>query len=99
MDRGYSSFNLIENCNRLKNCHYLIKTKAGYGAIKEIAVLPEHECDIDLSCKVTSLHRYYMIHKDTEKFLHLIHTKSITIKPFDLKIPTISAGILKIYAM
>lgn len=75
MDRGYSSFNLIENCNILKNCHYLIRTKAGYGAIKEIAVLPEHECDIDLSCKVTSLHRYYMIHKDTEKFLHLIHHK------------------------
>src|SRR5699024_5405337 len=75
MDRGYSSFNLIENCNRLKHCHYVIRTKASKGnggAIKEIAAMPDHECDIDLSCQVTSLHRYYITHKDTEKFLHLV---------------------------
>lgn len=72
MDRGYSSFNLIENCNRLKHCRYVIRTKTGYGAIKEIAAMSDNEYDIDLSCKVTSLHRYYMVHKDTEKFLHLI---------------------------
>ncbi|CDI65458.1 Putative uncharacterized protein [Lactobacillus helveticus CIRM-BIA 101] len=53
MDRGYTGFNFIENCNRLKHCHYMIRTKTGYGGIKEIATLPDHECDIDLSCKVT----------------------------------------------
>ncbi len=77
MDRGYSSFNLIENCNRLKHCHYVIRTKAGYGAIKEIAGMSEQEYDIDLSCRVTSSHHYYVTHKDKEKFLHLIlHKKT-----------------------
>ena len=76
MDRGYTGFNLIENCNRLKHCYYIIRTKTGHGGIKEIATLPDHEYDIDLSCKVTSLHSYYMTHKDTEKFLHLmLHKK------------------------
>lgn len=41
MDRGYDGFNMIENCNRLPNCHYIIRTKAGAGGIKEIASLPE----------------------------------------------------------
>lgn len=72
MDRGYSSFNLIENCNRLKHCQYVIRSKAGRSAIKEIAILPDQECDVDLSCRVTSSHYYYVTHKDTEKFLHLI---------------------------
>ncbi len=85
MDRGYTSFNLIENCNRLNHCHYIIRTKAGKGAIKEIAAMSDQEYDIDLSCKVTSLHRYYITHKDTEKFLHLIlhkrhHYKAIRSK-------------------
>lgn len=72
MDRGYSSFNLIENCNRLKHCRYVIRTKAGEGAIKEVAAMPEREYDIDLSCRVTSSHYYYVTHKDIEKPLHLI---------------------------
>ncbi|MGU9946939.1 IS4 family transposase [Lactobacillus delbrueckii subsp. bulgaricus] len=85
MDRGYSRFNLIENCNRLKHCHYVIRTKAGYGAIKEIAGMSEQEYDIDLSCRVTSSHHYYVTHKDREKFLHLIlhkkhHYKTIRSK-------------------
>ena len=29
MDRGYTSFNLIENCNRLNNCFYVVRTKTG----------------------------------------------------------------------
>ena len=29
MDRGYSSFNIFETCNRLNNCFYVIRTKAG----------------------------------------------------------------------
>ncbi|GAA0043634.1 IS4 family transposase [Lactobacillus amylovorus] len=75
MDRGYSSFNLIETCNRLKHCHYVIRTKAGNGAIKEITTLSGHEYDSELSCKVTASHRYYITHKDTEKFLHLVSHK------------------------
>lgn len=31
MDRGYDGFNMIETCNRLPDCHYIIRTKAGYG--------------------------------------------------------------------
>ena len=54
MDRGCSSFNLIETCNRLKHCHYVIRTKAGNGAIKEITTLSGHEYDSELSCKVTA---------------------------------------------
>ena len=34
MDRGYTSFNLIENCNRLNNCFYVVRTKTGQGAMK-----------------------------------------------------------------
>ncbi|WP_342357863.1 transposase [Lactobacillus kefiranofaciens] len=72
MDRGYSSFNLIENCNRLKHCHYIIRTKAGYGGIKEIAAMSDNECDIDLSCRVTRSNYYYLTHKAQEN-LHLVH--------------------------
>lgn len=72
MDRGYTGFNLIENCNRLKHCYYVIRTKAGNGAIKEIRAMSNHEYDTDLSCRVTSSHYYYVTHKDTEKYLHLI---------------------------
>ena len=64
MDSGYSSFNLIETCNRLKHCHHVIRTKAGNSAIKEITTLSGHEYDSELSCKVTASHRYYITHKD-----------------------------------
>lgn len=30
MDRGYESFNLIENCNRLSNCYYVIRAKTSF---------------------------------------------------------------------
>ncbi|WP_270781635.1 IS4 family transposase, partial [Lactobacillus amylovorus] len=72
MDRGYISFNLIENCNRLKYCHYVMRSKSGVGAFKEIMAMSNHEYDVDLSCRVTSSHYYYVTHKDTEKFLHMI---------------------------
>lgn len=71
MDRGYTSFNLIENCNRLNNCFYVVRTKTGQGAMKEIRALPDCECDRDISCKVTISGSYYMKHKNTEK-IHLI---------------------------
>ena len=40
MDQGYIGFNMIENCNRLPNYYYVIRTKTGYGAFKEVAELP-----------------------------------------------------------
>lgn len=71
MGRGYTSFNLIENCNRLNNCFYVVRTKTGQGAMKEIRALPDCECDRDISCKVTISGSYYVKHKNTEK-IHLI---------------------------
>lgn len=76
MDRGYDGFNMIETCNRLSNCHYIIRTKAGkFGGIREIANLPDRECDVEMTFRVTTSNRYYVTHKDTES-LHLIqHAK------------------------
>ena len=76
MDRGYDGFNMIETCNRLSNCHYIIRTKAGkFGGIREIANLPNRECDVEMTFRVTTSNRYYVTHKDTES-LHLIqHAK------------------------
>lgn len=53
MDRGYDGFNMIENCNRLKNCYYVIRTKTGQSGIKEIKNLPDKLCDDDVSCRIT----------------------------------------------
>ena len=52
MDRGYESFNMIENCNRLKNCYYVIRTKIGQGGIKEIKNLPDEFCDKNISSRI-----------------------------------------------
>ncbi|MDK7583008.1 hypothetical protein QP535_04840, partial [Lactobacillus crispatus] len=68
MDRGYISFNLIENCNRLKHCHYVMRSKSGDGAFKEIVAMSNHEYDIDLSCRVTSSHYYYVTIKIQKSF-------------------------------
>lgn len=73
MDRGYPSFNLIENCNRLDSCFYIIRTRTGKGAMKEIQELPE--CDQNISCRVTISGHYYMMHKDTEKIHLVLHNK------------------------
>ena len=48
MDRGYSSFNMFETCNRLDNCFYVIRTKAGNTAINEIKNLPDKEIDTEI---------------------------------------------------
>lgn len=85
MDRGYDGFNMIENCNRLgDNAYYVIRTKSGNGGIKEIANLPDKECDVEMEFKVTTSNRYYITHKDTEN-IHLVnaipkktHTKYIS---------------------
>ena len=76
MDRGYDGFNMIETCNRLLDCHYIIRTKTGYGGIREIANLPDKECDVEMTFKVTSSGQFYKIYKDTIPNLHLIkHAK------------------------
>ena len=75
MDRGYDGFNMVETCNRLPDCYYIIRTKAGLGGIREIANLPDKECDVEMIFRVTTSNRYYVTHKDTES-LHLIqHAK------------------------
>ncbi len=73
MDRGYEGFNMIETCNRLDNCSYIIRVKTGSGGIKEIYNLPDKKCDIDLSFKITTSNRYYMLNKDKE-VLHYINS-------------------------
>lgn len=80
MDRGYFSFNLIENCNRIKNCFYVVRSKVGKGAIKEIKSLPDQECDISLRCKVTCSGHYYMTHKNIETIHRVSHYKRQYIK-------------------
>ena len=66
MDRGYDGFNMIEHCNRLNgDGYYVIRTKAGDGGIKEIANLPDRECDMEMEFKVTTSNRYYIQNKDT----------------------------------
>ena len=70
MDRGYEGFNLIEHCNRINNCFYAIRVKTGTGGIREIAALPDSECDVDITCRVTTSNHYYTTHKDEN--LHLI---------------------------
>lgn len=76
MDRGYDGFNMIETCNRLQDCYYVIRIKAGkFGGIREIVNLPDKECDVKMTFRVTISNRYYVTHKDTES-LHLIqHVK------------------------
>lgn len=72
MDRGYESFNMIEHCNRLDNGFYIIRARIGAGGIKEIANLPDKECDVDMAFKVTTSNRYYILNRDTES-IHYIH--------------------------
>ena len=68
MDRGYDGFNMIETCNRLPDCHYIIRTKAGkFGGIRERANLPNKECDVEMTFRVTTSHHYYMQHRNTDE--------------------------------
>ncbi len=82
MDRGYDGFNMIEHCNRLNgDGYYVIRTKAGDGGIKEIAALPDKECDIEMEFKVTTSNRYYLQNKDAEN-IHLINAPKNTHKKY-----------------
>lgn len=84
MDRGYTSFNMIENCNRIPNCYYVIRTKTGSGGIKEIASLPDQEYDVDIRCRITISHRYYVTHHQYEN-IHLVKHKKKHYKEFRSK--------------
>ena len=72
MDRGYDGFNMIENCNRLENCNYIIRTKSGDGGIKEISELPDKECDVEMEFEVVTSHKYYMDNHWENPYLHFI---------------------------
>ncbi|RGE17115.1 IS4 family transposase [Desulfotomaculum sp. OF05-3] len=75
MDRGYDGFNMIETCNRLSDCYYIIRTKAGkFGGIREITNLPDKECDMEMTFRVTTSNHYYNQHHNTdEPSLHLVN--------------------------
>lgn len=79
MDRGYDGFNMVENCNRLQDYHYIIRTKTGFGGIREIANLPDKECDVEMTFSVTTSNHYYSQHRYTdESNLHLVnHRKKL----------------------
>ena len=72
MDRGYDGFNIMENCNRIDNCYFVIRTKAGRGGIREVANLPDKPCDVWIDVRITSSGQYYKLWHDTEPDLHLI---------------------------
>ena len=82
MDRGYESFNVFENCNRLENCNYVVRVKSGPTAIKEIASLPNKECDVDITFKVTTSINYYKKNKDKE-IIHTVNRPKKHNKPLD----------------
>ena len=98
MDRGYESFNLIETCNRLENCFYVIRTKSGNGAILEIKNLPDEECDIDIEFHITTHHRTYVKLRDKEN-IHLINRpkKNLKMKMKDKR--SIQIGNLKMIVL
>lgn len=75
MDRGYDGFNMVETCNRLPDCHYIIRTKAGFGGIREIANLPDKECDLEMTFKVTTSGQLYKFYRDTMQLHSIQHAK------------------------
>lgn len=65
MDRGYEGFNMFMHGNNLNGeGYYIIRTRTGI--IKEIANIPDKECDVDLSIKTTTSSQYYLLNKDKE---------------------------------
>lgn len=73
-DRGYDGFNMIENCNRLNDDgYYVIRTKAGNGGIKEIAELPNKECDVEMEFEVVTSNKYYVDNHKENPYLHFVN--------------------------
>lgn len=74
MDRGYDGFNMIEHGNRLNgDGFYVMRTKAGYGGIKEISELPDKECDTDMEFEVVTSNKYYVNNHKNNPYLHLVN--------------------------
>lgn len=74
MDRGYDGFNMIEHVNRLNgDGFYVMRTKAGYGGIKEISELPDKECDTDMEFEVVTSNKYYVDNHKNNPYLHLVN--------------------------
>jgi len=80
MDRGYDGFNMIEHCNRINNCSYIIRGKATKknSTFREIEALPDAECDEDIEVVITTSQTYYSQQKNNIPNLHRINcpTKS-----------------------
>lgn len=72
MDRGYSAFNVVENCNRIDNCYYIIRTLAATAAIKEIRDLPNTDIDVDMTFRITTSGQYYRQNRANNPNLHYL---------------------------
>lgn len=84
MDRGYLSFNMIQHCNVNKDCYYVIRSKTGFTAIKEISQLPDEEYDGILDCWVTTSNHFYTQNKDHLN-IHLVNHVNHQYKKFKSK--------------
>lgn len=84
MDRGYLSFNMIQHCNVNKDCYYVIRSKTGFSAIKEISQLPDEEYDGILDCWVTTSNHFYTQNKDHLN-IHLVNHINHQYKKFRSK--------------
>ena len=73
MDRGYDGFNMIETLNRIENCYYIIRTKAGKCGIKEIQDLPDEECDKNMEFEITTSGTFYRAWRKEKPHLKYIH--------------------------
>lgn len=69
MDRGYDGFNMIETLNRIENCNYIIRTKAGACGIKEIQNLPDEECDTEMEFEITASRTFFRAWRDEKPHL------------------------------
>ena len=67
---------MIENLNRIENCYYVIRTKAGNGGIKEITELPDRECDIEMNFEVVTSNKYYVDNHKDNPYLHICNIKA-----------------------
>ncbi len=74
MDRGYEGYNLMTHCTKMDNLFYLIRVKTGTGGLKDVAALPNSECDTDIDILVTCSNHYYHQNKDKMPNLRLIKT-------------------------
>jgi len=76
MDRGYDGFNMIETCNRTPDCYYVIRARAGKnGSIREIANLPDKECDKEMTLKVTTSGQLYKLYRESMKLHWIQHAE------------------------